>query len=156
MARPVPPKSIIDKLRERYNVPFLDKIISDFLEEVIRYSIENVFCRISNFGKFVAYKTYCNKSHKIRPRFKFRPSGRLIKQMANDDYIMSKLKITYQKQEFTDEQMKRCDPQIKKLNAHICEASNSYRDKDPEQHYAVKKFIENIIDSEDSDDNAEK
>jgi hypothetical protein len=142
-----PPKSIINTLQKKYQDSHVESIVKDFLKELIQYCMDYSVCTIKGFGKFVMYKTYCNKTNMIRPRFKFRYSRSFLEKISKDTFVMEKLKMSLKKYSFNHNNKQRCSlyKDIRDANAKMIESSG-YNDR--ENKRLAAQYIEELISDE--------
>jgi len=151
-----PPKSIINALKKKYQDSHVESIIKDFLAELVQYCIDHTACTINGLGKFIMYKTFCSRTGTIRPRFKFRSSRSFIEKIGKDSFIMEKLKMSFEKHEFTEKNAERCKlhKEIRDANARFLDRSRMLRE-DGEEQRLVAQYIDDLISSDDEEDTEE-
>ena len=73
------------------NVKNIDIIVDRIFELIFQKTIYDGACTIMKFGCFFAYKAYSSRMKKIVPRFKFALSRSMLKNLQDDEMLMSQI-----------------------------------------------------------------
>ena len=119
------------------------RIVHDIFDAILEKTLKDGSSKINEFGKFESFKTVSTKLQREVIRFKFRISPVLEKKIKFDQYLLTNAPVKA-KVPFTDENMEKCNTEIKNLNVEAgIEASRvgNIRTKEKQMSQLVMEIL---------------
>lgn len=112
------PQDIVLDLKQKYPESNIDSLIQHIFMYILEKTLQDGSCHIREFGKFIAFKSYSQKTHRYVVRFKFKPSMALLTKLNHDEYIINNIPVK-SKIPFTESHSNSCEGHKKTRESNI-------------------------------------
>lgn len=133
------PQDIEIELQKRFKEVHIPSVVDAIFQFIIQKIAKDSNCTIREFGKFIAFVTYSEKTAKNLVRFKFKLSSAFSKKLKTDRYLMENLPVKA-KTPFTKQNEDACkDKQCKKqANLEAVKRANQISKKKTDEAVAAE------------------
>lgn len=152
------PQEIVDRLQQKYPDVNVSFIIHDLFDDILRTTISKGSCTVKQFGRFLSFVTFSNKTKRDTLRFKFRTNQTLISKISNDPYLI-KQALRGVTVPFTQTNEENCKPyrdiradNIAKMNVASRKEAKEAKEANDRVNFLAKLDLTNMLPDSDIDE----